>query len=95
MEALRTNDSVFHDWYVQAEVIGADIDVMSDVPRTVSRQLSRDNVEHASPEEYYVSVVAIPLLDHSIQQMKEVFASKLLHLIPSILCKDASVPGCN
>ncbi len=44
LEALRTNDSVLHDWYVQAEVIGADIDVMPDVPRTVSRQLSCDNV---------------------------------------------------
>ncbi len=25
------NDSVLHDWYVQAEVIDADIDVMPDV----------------------------------------------------------------
>ncbi len=58
---------------MQAEVIGADIDVMPDVPRTVSRQLSRDNVEHASPEEYYRRSIVLPLLDHSIQQMKERF----------------------
>ncbi len=32
LEALRINDSVLHDWYVQAEVIGADIEVMPDVP---------------------------------------------------------------
>ncbi len=67
------NDSVLHDWYVQAEVISADIDVMPDVPRTVSRQLSRDNIEHASPEKYYRRSIALPLLDHSIQQMKERF----------------------
>lgn len=97
LEALRTNDSVLHDWYVQAESIAADIDVEPDVPRTVSRQLGRDNVEHASPEEYYRRSIALPLLDHLIQQMKErfgdsqVFASKLLHLIPSILCRDASI----
>ena len=42
LEALRTNDSVIHDWYVQAEAIGTNIDVMPDVPRTVSQQLSRD-----------------------------------------------------
>ncbi len=35
--------TVIHDWYVQAEAIGANIDVMPDVPRTVSRQLSHDN----------------------------------------------------
>ncbi len=40
---------MLHDWYVQAEVIGADIDVMPDVPRTVSRQLSRDNVDLPNP----------------------------------------------
>ncbi len=78
LKALRTNDSVLHDWYVQAEVIGADIDVMPDVPRTVSRQLSHDNVEHASPEEYYRRSIALPLLDHSIQRMKEGF--RCLHL---------------
>ncbi len=75
LEALRTNDSVLHDWY---EVIGADIDLMPDVPRTVSRQLSRDNVEHASPGEYYRRSIALPLLDHSIQQIKERF--RCLHL---------------
>ncbi len=69
LEALRTNDSVIHDWYVQAEAIGTNIDVMPDVPRTVSQQLSRDNVEHASPEEYYRRSIALPLLDNSIQKM--------------------------
>ncbi len=78
LEALCTNDSVLHDWYVQAEVIGADIDVMPDVPRTVSQQLSHDNVEHASPEEYYRRSIVLPLLDHSIQQIKERF--RCLHL---------------
>ncbi len=50
---------MLHDWYAQAEVIGADKYVMPDVPRTVSRQLSRDNVEHASPEEYYGKSIAL------------------------------------
>ncbi len=59
LEALRTNDSVIHDWYVQAEAIGTNIDVMPDVPRTVSRQLSHDNVEHASPKEYYRRSIAL------------------------------------
>ena len=54
-----------------AEVIGADIDVMSDVPRTVSRQLSRDNVEHASPEEYYVKSIALYTLVGSFNTANE------------------------
>ncbi len=72
---------MIHDWYVQAEAIGTNIDVMPDVPRTVSQQLGRDNVEHASPDH---RSIALPLLDHSIQPANEgeiqVFASKLLHL---------------
>ena len=65
---LFTNDSVIHDWYVQAEAIGANIDVMPDVPKTLSWQLSHDNVE------YYRRSIALIIPVGEIQ----VFASKLL-----------------
>ena len=97
LKTIRADEHLLHEWYMQAESLASDVDVEAEVPRTVRRQLGRDNVEHSSPEEYYRRSTALPLLDHLIQQLEErfgehhVYVSKLLSLIPSFLsCPSSS-----
>ena len=60
------------------------------VPRTVSRQTLRDNVEHENPEQYYRHTVFILFLD-CLVQLNDLFqggtkhAIKGMYLIPSNL----------
>ena len=92
LKAIRANEQLLHDWYLQAETLASDVNVQPEAPRTVSRQQGRENVEHSSAEEYHRRITALPLLDHLIQQMQErfgqhqIFVSKLLSLAPSLLC---------
>ena len=96
LQKIRANDQMLHAWYVQAESLSVKFNVEPSVPRTTSRQLGQDNVEYSSTEEYYRRVTALPFLDHLIQQMKErfgnysEFVSKLLSLVPSVLCDDSN-----
>lgn len=89
LKAIHTNEQLLRDWYLQAETLAKDINVQPEVPRTASRQLGRENVEHNSAEEYYRRITALPLLDHLIQQMQERFGDHQLFvskLVPSLLC---------
>jgi hypothetical protein len=96
LKSVRANEQLLHDWYLQAETLANDIDVQPVVPRTVSRQHGRENVEYNSAEEYYRRITTLPLLDHLIQQLEErfsnhqMFISKLLNLVPSHLCGESS-----
>lgn len=96
MKSIRANEQLLHDWYLQAETLANEIDVEPVVPRIVSRQLGRENVEHNSAEEYYRRITTLPLLDHLIQQLEErfgnhqIFVSKLLSLVPSHLCDESN-----
>ena len=97
MKSIRANEQLLHLWYEQALSVADEVDVEPSVPRTVGRQLGRDNIEHNSAEDYYRRSIALPLLDHLIRQMQERFgeqqivASKLLCLVPSFLCKDSNL----
>ena len=73
------------------------MNVVPQVPRITGRQCHRDNVEHASAEEYYRRTIIIPFLDNLIQELQERFgntqvvASKLMNLVPSVLCNATNV----
>ena len=77
--------------------LAAEVNVVPQVPRITGRQCHRDNVEHASAEEYYRRTIIIPFLDNLIQQLQERFgntqvvASKLMNLVPSVLCSATNV----
>lgn len=92
LSAARESEENLHAWYLQAEQLAAEVDVVPSTPRTAARQGHRENVEHSTVEEYYRRAIILPLLDHILQQMRERFsksqivASRLLHLIPSVLC---------
>ena len=97
LSKIRSNDGILHGWYVQAEMLASEVDVTPQVPRIAGRQCHRENVEHVSTEEYYRRTVVIPSLDNLLEQLRERFgntqiiASKLMNLVPSILCSVAKV----
>ena len=79
--------------YRQAERIALSPGVSPSVPRTVSRQMNRSNIQASTPEEYYRRVLAIAVLDTFTVEVEFRFnelnyrASTLLTLIPSIITK--------
>ena len=79
--------------YRQAERIALSPGVSPSVPRTISRQMNRSNIQASTPEEYYRRVLAIAVLDTFTAEMEFRFnelnyrASTLLTLIPSIITK--------
>ena len=89
---IRKDDKIIHSWYVQSEAVAAEVNVAPEVPWIASRQCHRDNVEHASTEEYYRRTIIYHFLDNLIAQMRECFddtqiiASKLINLVPSVIC---------
>ena len=60
-------------------------------PRMAQRQMHRDTIEAANTKEYYKRVVAIPILDTLISEMKirfnkfSITASKVLYLVPELI----------
>ena len=71
--------------------MAASEDTTITVPRTVSRQTLRDNVEHENAEQHYCCIVFILLLDCLVQQLNDHFQGKTkdaikgMYFIPSNL----------
>ena len=93
MKLLRGNmDDEFKIIYQQSERMTTKLSVEPAIPRSVARQMHRNNVPAENPEEYYRRVIAVPLIDRFISEMTFRFnsfnktASKLLLLVPSIIC---------
>jgi len=67
------------------------------IPRVAARQMHRNNLALETPIDYYRCSLTNPLLDRLIAEMEFRFtnlsltASKLLFLVPSILCKQNEV----
>ena len=93
MKLLRENmDDEFKIIYQQSERMATKLSVEPALPRAIARQMHRNNVPAENPEEYYRRVIAVPLIDRFISEMTFCFnsfnktASKLLLLVPSIIC---------
>ena len=74
LSKLRSQiDTIFPSWYAEilklAEVIG----VNETVPRKTSLQRNRSNTPCSTPREHYKTVVAIPLLDSLLTQLRDRF----------------------
>ena len=72
-------------WYEQVLSVTDEVDAEPRVPRTVGRQLGRDNMEHNSAEDYYRWTIALPLLDHLTHQMQERFGEQQI-LASKLVC---------
>ena len=69
------------------------LDISIAVPRTVGRQVYRNNSPADSPETYYRRNVLLPFLDHMLTQLQDRFGGvrqqivKLFSLVPSLFVK--------
>ena len=88
-------DQHFSDIYSEAVRLAKIVSVKPAIPRTASRQIHRNNTPASSPEEYFKITIVVTLLDTIIMEVETRFnvlskkASKLLFLVPSILCNDS------
>ena len=85
LSRCHANDGLLHTWYVQAETLAAEVNVVPQVPQTTGQQCHRDNPEHAPAEEYYRRIITIPLLDN-IKYMNGLVKLKLLFSNFVVLC---------
>ena len=96
--AVRSNiDSEFDTTYNQAMRMAERMNVTPSTPRMIQRKMHRDNNEAANPKEYYKRVIAIPILDTLISEMKFCFnkfsitASKVLYLVPELMRSESDI----
>ena len=66
----RYIDSEFDTIYNQAMRMAEGMNITPSSPRTAQRQMHRDNIEAANPKTYYKRVIAVPILDTLISEMK-------------------------
>ncbi|XP_071481265.1 52 kDa repressor of the inhibitor of the protein kinase-like [Diadema antillarum] len=92
----QSMDEEFAHTYGQATKMAADVNVEPSMPRTVGRQSMRSNAPASSPEEHFRRNVAVPFLAHINNELESQFSplsvvsSRILGLIPSVLCDDDS-----
>ena len=89
--AVRSNiDREFDTIYNQAMRKAKRVNVTHLTPRMVEKQMHWDNIEAANPKEYYKRVIANPILDTLISEMKFCFNKfsitvfKVLYLVPEL-----------
>ena len=79
--------------YLQAERMGVAVNVQPSKPRSCVHQRHRPNADADTIEEWYKVNVALPFMDHIIVELETQFSvlaqtsSKLLGLVPSVMCK--------
>ena len=90
--AVRSNiDTEFDTAYNQAMRMAEKMYVTPSTPRMVQRKMHRDNNEAANPKEYYKRVIAIPILDTLISEIKVLFnkfsitACKVRYLVAELI----------
>ena len=92
-EMRKNIDEHFHKTYEQSERMAAAVDVQPSKSRSCARQRHRPDAEAETIEDWYKINVAIPFLDHIIQEIENQFspmaqtASKLLSLVPAVICE--------
>ena len=88
----QTIDEEFYKIYKQTERLAEKLHIEPAIPRSAVRQMYCKNVPAENPEEHYRRALAIPLVHRFIAEMTfrlnsfNENASKLLLLVPSIIC---------
>ena len=91
LELLKINcEEEFHQWFSEIKTMADELNIPVSTPRTVARQVHRDNAPADSPGVYYRRNLMIPFLNHITSELDNRFGPshqtkiKLLGLIPSI-----------
>ena len=100
LKDVRENVEEHHNqWFYEAADIARQIGVEPCKPRTCGRQTKRDNIDAASPEEYYRRNLTVPFLDTFIVEMGARFselqskASMGMKLVPKNMTLSPVTPA--
>lgn len=74
LQNIRDNIDAYHlVWYQQAISMAETLGVEAKKPRTVGRQAHRNNVPADTIEDYYRVALALPFIDHLLNEFKDRF----------------------
>lgn len=98
--ASRNNiDDEFSEWFKEASELAESVGGVVSKPRVSRRQQHRNNAPAETPEGYYRKNVAIPFLDHLLQEMETRFdqgsrtCSAIFQLIPKLMESTTDMNG--
>ncbi|XP_071944675.1 52 kDa repressor of the inhibitor of the protein kinase-like [Antedon mediterranea] len=95
-EIRRDIDNHFSAWFSDASQLTVSVGGVVSKPRTNRRQLHRSNVPANTIEEYIRKNLAIPFIDHLLNEMETRFnIASLFEIIPELIIKSINVaPVC-
>ncbi|XP_071965592.1 52 kDa repressor of the inhibitor of the protein kinase-like [Antedon mediterranea] len=100
-EIRRDIDNHFSAWFADASQLTISVGGVVSKPRTNRRQLHRSNVPADTIEEYFRKNLAIPFIDHLLNEMETRFNAQsrviasLFEIIPELIIKSVNVaPVC-
>ena len=88
VKELRKNiNSEIHEWYADAERISNDVGCEISVPRIAGRQTNRANsvIQGGTTEDYYRMNIAVPFIDHLLQELLTRFEQENIELARTYL----------
>ena len=95
LRTARTLIDAYHSiWFEEAKRIAQSVDATLDAPRTCDRQVYRGNSPSDNVETHYKLNVAIPFLDHLLQELNSRFSEKNciairgISIVPAIMKKE-------
>ena len=98
MQRMRLEKSYCHEqWYSEAKSLAQSVNIDPSRPRTVHRQIHRDNTPAESVSEYYERSLTLPFLDHLTSQMQTPFSDRNMAVLNGFYAfpeKVLSVPNC-
>ena len=95
---VRSNiEEECHEWFEDASILADKIGATVSVPRITGRQEHRNNAPSVNPESHYRVNVAIPFIEHLLEEMSSRFSednrigAEIFPLVPSAVVKHDSL----
>jgi len=95
---VRSNiEEECHEWFEDASRLADNIGATVSVPRITGRQEHRNNAPRVNPESHYRVNIAIPFIDHLLEEMSSRFSednragAEIFALVPSAMVKHDSL----
>ena len=87
LQRMRLEKSHCHEqWYSEAKSLAQSVNIDPSRPRTVHRQIHRDNTPAESVSEYYERSLTLPFLDYLTSQEQTRFSDRNMGSLEWVLC---------
>ena len=94
-----TIEDIFISWYDECTGLTDVVGSTEERPRTTKHQQHRSNIDAATTAEYYRRALAIPFLDHLLQNLRDYFSDEnravvsVCSIIPAIVVSKQDLRG--